>query len=185
MNEAALTQTVQAAQVGDERAYEALFRAHRDGIYALAMHFVGRPEVAEDITQDAFVRAWEQLPRLREPAAFGGWLRTMAMNLVRDHYRRDRGEGPLDEADPPPSGDAGPSRAVELSDEQRAVRRAVLSLPEHQRTVVALHHLEGRPVMEIAQMLDVPKGTVVSRLARGRENLRVRLAAYLEEPEEG
>jgi len=63
------------------------------------------------------------------------------------------------------------------------VRRAVLALPEHQRTVVAMHHLEGKPVDEIAREMSMPKGTVVSRLARGRKALRRRLARFVEEQE--
>ena len=78
VNQAALTQTVEAAQAGDERAFEALFRAHRDSIFSIAMHYLRDRDAAEDVTQDAFVRAWDQLPKLREPAAFGGWLRTVS-----------------------------------------------------------------------------------------------------------
>ncbi|MEA3403276.1 MAG: sigma-70 family RNA polymerase sigma factor [Armatimonadota bacterium] len=184
MNDAALIQAVEAARNGDERAYEALFRGHKDSVYSLAMHFAGDPELAADLTQEAFVRAWERLPTLRDPAAFSGWLRTMTVNLVRDHFRGARDEEALDGADPLPSGEDGPSRAVERSEQDRAVREAVLRLPEHQRTVVTMHHLEGIPVTEIARMLGLPKGTVVSRLARGRENLRRRLAPYIDSAEE-
>ncbi|MGC9319737.1 MAG: RNA polymerase sigma factor [Armatimonadota bacterium] len=180
MNDAALIQAVEAARDGDQRAYEVLFRAHKDSIYSLAMHFARDPDLAADITQDAFVRAWERLPELRDPTAFGGWLRTMTVNLIRDHFRAASDEQSLDDADPLPGSEDGPSRTVERSEEGRAVREAILQLPEHQRTVVTMHHLEGIPVSEIARMLDLPKGTVVSRLARGRESLRRRLAPYID-----
>ena len=184
MNDTLRAQAVRAAQAGDQRAFESLFRAHRDGLYSLVLHFMRDPERAADVTQDAFVRAWEQLPKLREPEAFGGWLRSMAMNLVRDHYRRARDTQPLDE-DAPIAGDGpDPPALAEQSEHDRAVREAVLALPEHQRTVVAMHHLEGIPVRDIVDALGIPKGTVVSRLARGREALRRRLAPYIDRPGE-
>jgi len=181
MNETALVQAVEAAQAGDQRAFEALFRSHQDAIYSLALHFARDPEVAADVAQDAFVRAWEQLPHLREPAAFGGWLRSMTMNLVRDHYRRAQATDPLDENTPISSDEGGPETVAERSEQDLAVRHAILGLPEHQRVVVAMHYLEGVPVNDIVGALGLPKGTVVSRLARGRENLRRRLAPYIDE----
>lgn len=185
MNEAALVQAVESAQEGDERAFEALFRAHRDSIFSLAMHYLRDRDVAEDVTQDAFVRAWDQLPKLREPAAFGGWMRALTMNMIRDHFRSRRDEDPLDDDNPLPSGDAGPDHSVEQDERQKAVRDAILGLPDHQRVVVGMHYLEGRPVQEIMEAMDLPKGTVVSRLSRGRENLRRRLAPYIDDMEEG
>ncbi len=180
VNEAALVQAVKSAQAGDERAFEALFRAHRDSIFSLAMHYLRDRDVAEDVTQDAFVRAWAQLPKLREPAAFGGWLRALTVNRVRDHFRGKRDEDPLDDDNPLPSGDDGPDASFEQDEQQAAVREAILGLPDHQRVIVSMHYLEGRPVQQIMEAMDLPKGTVVSRLARGRENLRRRLAPYIE-----
>lgn len=181
MNEAALVQAVQSAQAGDERAFEALFRAHRDSIFSIAMHYLRDRDVAEDVTQDAFVRAWDQLPKLREPAAFGGWLRAMTINMVRDHFRSKRDADPLDDDNPLPSGDDGPDRSIERDERQDAVRQAILGLPDHQRVIVSMHYLEGRPVQEIMEAMDLPKGTVVSRLSRGRDNLRRRLAPYIDD----
>lgn len=181
MNEAALVQAVQSAQTGDERAFEALFRAHRDSIFSIAMHYLRDREVAEDVTQDAFVRAWDQLPKLREPAAFGGWLRAMTINMVRDHFRSKREADPLDDDNPLPSGDDGPDRSIERDERRDAVRQAILGLPDHQRVIVSMHYLEGRSVQEIMEATDLPKGTVVSRLSRGRDNLRRRLAPYIDD----
>jgi RNA polymerase sigma-70 factor (ECF subfamily) len=180
VNEAALVQAVEAAQAGDERAFEALFRAHRDSIFSIAMHYLRDRDVAEDVTQDAFVRAWDRLPKLREPAAFGGWLRTMTVNMVRDHFRAKRDEDPLDDDNPLPSGEDGPDSSIEQDEQQQAVREAILGLPDHQRVIVSMHYLEGRSVQEIMDAMDLPKGTVVSRLSRGRENLRRRLAPYID-----
>jgi RNA polymerase sigma-70 factor (ECF subfamily) len=180
VNEVALVQTVEAAQAGDEGAFEALFRAHRNSIFSLAMHYIGDRDVAEDVTQDAFVRAWDQLPKLREPAAFGGWMRALTINMVRDHFRGKRDEDPLDDNNPLPAGEAGPDEAIEQDEQQQAVREAILGLPDHQRVIVSMHYIEGRSVQDIMSAMDLPKGTVVSRLSRGRDNLRRRLAPYID-----
>ena len=127
LNEAGLIQAVEAAQAGDEHAFEALFRAHQNGVYALAMYFLRDPEVAADLTQDAFVRAWEQLPKLRDASAFEGWLKTMTKNLVRDHYRSRDEEDPLEESDLLPSEDDGPEESVETLERDVNVREAILS----------------------------------------------------------
>ena len=139
-----------AARRGDERAFEGLFRAYQGAIYALVLHFVGDPELAADLTQDVFVRAWEKLGRLDESAPI------------------------VAETEEPPEQAATHER-------ERAVRAAVLELPEHQRTVVVMHHLEGKRVDDVAAELGLPKGTVVSRLARGREAMRRKLARFVDE----
>jgi len=181
MDELAHAQAVKAAQSGDAEAYERLYRAHKDAVYSLAMHFLRDADAAADVTQEAFVRGWEQLPRLREATAFGGWVRTMAMNLVRDFYRRSRDSDPLDEGAPLASGDSGPDERTVARAQDRAVREAVLGLPEHQRVPVVMHYLEGRPVAEVADALGVPRNTVISRLSRGREALRRRLGPYIDQ----
>jgi len=185
MEISAQSETVTAAARGDQRAFESLFRAHQGAIYSLVMHFVRDRELASDLTQDVFVRAWERLPGLRDPAAFSGWLRSLAMNIVRDHFRRAREAETLDEADAVADGNPGPAELVSDRGRDQAVRRAVLALPEHQRLAVVMYHLEGRPVNEVAKVLGVPKNTVVSRLARGREALRRNLGSHLERDGEG
>lgn len=185
MENTALIQTVEAAAGGDQRAFETLFRANEQAMYSLVLHFVRDRELAADLTQDAFVRAWEKLPRLREPEAFGGWLRALTVNIVRDHFRRERETDPLDETFEVADDGPGPDEQASGSEEDQAVRRAILTLPEHQRMPVVMYHLEGRPVEEVAEALGIPKNTVISRLARGREALRRTLAPRIEENREG
>jgi len=133
------------------------------------------------------VKAWHGLPRLRAEVAFGGWLRIIATNLVRDRSRRRKPEVLMtDSADEdgaaPEAVDDDPSPGDQylLSQQQLLVRNAVSRLPEPQRLVVVMHHFEDRPVAEIADELGVPLGTVLSRLARGRDALRRRLGAAVE-----
>lgn len=175
---------VRRARAGDQAAFEALFRHYQLAMYRLALRFSGSEETAADVTQDAFVKAWEQLPRLRDEAAFGGWLRAILLNAARDAHRRREAAGSLQ--DDPRGGEnvadesPGPGDGLALGYLEQAVRRAVLSLPEHQRTVVVMHHLEGMLVDDIAATLGLRKGTVLSRLSRGRDMLRKKLAGRLE-----
>lgn len=175
---------VRRARAGDQAAFEALFRRYQLAMYRLALRFSGGEDLAADVTQDAFVKAWEQLPRLREEGAFGGWLRAILLNVARDAHRRRDAAGSLED-DPRGAeniADDGPEPGDGLAetDFEQAVRRAVLSLPEHQRTVVVMHHLEGMQVEAIAAALGLRKGTVLSRLSRGRDLLRKKLAGRLE-----
>jgi RNA polymerase sigma-70 factor (ECF subfamily) len=178
---------VQRAASGDQQAFSALYTRYQRAIYGVIRQMTGDEDVAADLTQEAFVRAWRALPRLRETEAFGGWIRTIATNLVRDRARRQRPEVSMTGAtedderdfDAP---DLSPSVEDQLaqSQQRQLIQQAVLRLPEPQRIVVIMHHFEGVPVADIARELGVPLGTVLSRLARGREALRRRLAPYLE-----
>lgn len=175
---------VRRARAGDQAAFEALFRHYQLAMYRLALRFSGSEDLAADVTQDAFVRAWEQLPRLRDDAAFGGWLRAILLNAARDTYRRREAAGSLEDdprgAESVPDDAPGPGDGLVEQDFERAVQRAVLSLPEHQRTVVVMHHLEGMQIDDISAALGLRKGTVLSRLSRGRDLLRKKLAGRLE-----
>lgn len=181
---------VAEARVGNVAAFEALYRSHQAGIFTFIRNLVGERELAADLTQQAFVRAWESLPRLRQVGAFRSWLHRIAVNLVRDEAKSGRarletvasslGEGiePLLAAQ---DGVGERPEAVVISEELRQqVHSAVAQLPPEQRAVVVMHHLEGLSVAEIAKALGVRPGTVMSRLARGREAMKEHLEPYLE-----
>lgn len=177
---------VERAQNGDRKAFSALFSQYVRLIYSIIRHMVHDDDVAEDLTQDTFVKAWDGLPGLQEPKAFGGWLRTIATNVTRDYVRGKKDTEPLedDTGDDPPkqwADDApGPATTVQSEETRGKVRDAILRLSEHQRIVVTMHHLEGKAVADIAEELDIPVGTVLSRLARGRDALKRMLAPYVE-----
>ncbi len=182
---------VLAAQKGDACAFEELFSLFQGTVYNTALQLVGNPEDASDITQDTFLRAWEQLPKLNAPEAFRNWLLTITVNLCRSHFRKE----------PPPTESLGElvegegaegETEVQVADERvdieeavlerervRLVRRAVSELPLAFREVVVLHYFEGLEVADIAKILRVPVGTVKSRLARAREQLRRKLQRWL------
>jgi len=177
------TELVRRARDGDETAFEALFREYQSTMYRVALHFTGAPELAADVTQDAFVRAWERLPRLRDDRAFGGWIRAILLNLVRDSYRVHRDQVSLEDdprgAESYASDEPTPADGVARGQLEDSVRRAVMSLPEHQRAVVVMHHLEAMSIEDIADALGLKKGTVLSRLSRGRKMLQKKLAGKL------
>ena len=179
-------QLVRDAQRGSLAAFEGLFRSHEKRVYHLALHMLGDAEAAEDVTQEAFVRAWGSLQHLRQRKAFGGWVRRIALNLIWDCLRARPREEPLgaELATAQAEGADPPEVAVVRAGIARTVREAVMDLPEHQRLVVTMFYWEGMGVKEIAAALGIARGTALSRLARGREALRPRLATMVAEPSE-
>jgi len=182
-----LEELIAQACAGDVGAFEALYHQHQAGVYSFVHSQVRAAELAADLTQQTFVRAWESLPRLRRQGAFRGWLYRIAANLVRDEMKSGRARLEVlasDVGDDPalPGASApGPEDAVVSEEARRAVWAALGELPPEQRAAVVMHHMEDLPVNEIAAALSVRPGTVMSRLARAREALRKRLAPFVED----
>ena len=185
-------EVVSRARSGDMGAFEDLYRSHQAGIFTFIRSQVRHREIAADLTQETFVRAWESLPRLREPGAFRGWLHRIAANLVRDEVKSGRSrlevtestllgdaETPQQEAPAPES--EGPEQRLVNGEMSRHVWSALEDLSEEHRAAVVMHHMEGMSVEEIAQAMGVRPGTIMSRLSRAREALRHRLSRYVEE----
>ncbi|MBI3944835.1 MAG: sigma-70 family RNA polymerase sigma factor [Armatimonadetes bacterium] len=181
--------TVRLAQRGDREAFRELFERHRDPVYGYVRQMVRDEDLAADLTQDVFLRAYRSLPRLKAPGAFRGWLYAIAANRVRDHWRSPRldalsldasaddGSGDVMVADPAP----GPERVAVREGLREAVAAAVEKLAPERREVVVLHHLQGMDVRAIAGMLGVAEGTVKSRLGRARADMRRHLMGWMEE----
>ena len=176
------------AQSGSLESFEQIYRDCQAGIYTFILSQVREPELAADLTQMTFVRAWESLHRLRQAGAFRGWLHRIAANLVRDEVKSGRArlevqaselgeEGALERI---PAGEAGPEGTLLQGELRRKVWEALGTLPAEQRAAVVMHHLEHLPVGEIAEAMGVRPGTIMSRLARARETLRGELRAYVE-----
>ncbi len=148
---------------------------------------------AADLTQEAFVRVYKALPRLRAHEAQGAWIRRIATNVCLDFLRR-RKTSPVTEPleiDLEASGGQRVTRDIadETADPQRIVagmerdavlRKAIGSLSDDYRIPLVLHHLEGMPVEEIAQIFEVPDGTIKSRLCRARRELKRKLGGYFD-----
>lgn len=160
---------------GDRQAFERLYRDNVNRVYAICVRMCGDRSMAEERTQDAFVRAWERLPQFRGEAAFSTWLHRLAVNVVLEARRGDRrrhsrlvDEEPMQDAPPlaPPSSEA----------ERMDLTAAIAALPPRARTVFALHDVEGYKHEEIAAMLDITSGGSKAQLHRARRLLREALA---------
>ncbi len=166
---------VERARRGDAEAFDMLVRAEMPAVYRRALAILGSEADARDAAQETFISAWRELPRLRDPERFDAWFGRIGLNACRMALRH-RGRVREIPAEailaglPTPDG----SRAV---GERDALHRAFGRLPLDQRAILVLHHIEGRPLTEVAAVLDVPLGTVKSRLHAARAALERALAA--------
>lgn len=169
----ALDALVIAAQAGDGAAFDRIVGCFQAMAYASAYAMVGNVQLAEEITQEAFVEAYLNLGKLREPAAFPGWFRRI---VFKQGDRSIRGKHvvtmPLETAFDMPQDELNPEVVVEGRERNEIVRRAVEALPEHERMVVVLFYSSGYALKEIAAFLEVPVTTVKKRLHDGRRRLK-------------
>jgi RNA polymerase sigma-70 factor (ECF subfamily) len=167
------------AQNGDRQAFGQLVRRHHRGVINVVYRMCGSMDVAEEAAQETFIRAWSHLPRYKPRAPFRNWLYRIAVNLARDLLRRERPAVDV-ESVPLASREQGPDAIVEARERGEIVREAVTALPPASKEVLVLREYEGLSYKEIAETLDIPIGTVMSRLNYARGLLRQSLAPYLE-----
>jgi RNA polymerase sigma-70 factor, ECF subfamily len=162
---------------GDEAAERMLYDAHVDRVYWLAYRMSGRHDLAQDFTQDTFIRAFERINEFRDEAAFGAWLRAIAMSVVLNGLRKvkwfDQREAVLDEA----SMVAVPTRHAEPDLKER-LAAAIDALPEGCRVTFLMHDVEGFTHEEIGAALGTTAGTSKAQLSRARAKLRIALADF-------
>ena len=167
---------VSRAREGDLAAFEALYRKHVRRVYALCLRLSGNAALAEELTQEAFVRAWKKLAQFRGESAFSTWLHPLVVNVALAERRSRRSR----EAHTFLTDDiAVYDRAALAIDpgERLDVEHAVASLPAGARAVFVLHDVEGYRHDEIAEMTGVTVGTSKAQLHRARQLLRERLAS--------
>jgi RNA polymerase sigma-70 factor, ECF subfamily len=165
---------VAAARGGDDQAFAALVRRHERRVYNLAYRMLGRPEDARDASQEAFVSCYRNLRRFRGDAAFGTWLHRIALNACYDILRK-RPQEPVELTE-----GLAQSSTGDPADQAAAVvdiQRALLMVPPEFRAVIVMHDVQAVPYEEISVALEIPVGTVKSRLHRGRLALAEALAA--------
>jgi RNA polymerase sigma-70 factor (ECF subfamily) len=169
-----ISETVRRAQSGDEAAFEALYREHAGRVFALCLRLSGDRARATELTQDVFVRCWEQLGSFRGESAFGSWLYRLAVNLVWATNRGDRRR----EARVLPVEDPGiheARREMPPPGLRLDLERAIATLPDGAREVFVLFDIEGFRHEEIARMTGIAVGTSKAQLFRARRLLRERL----------
>jgi RNA polymerase sigma-70 factor (ECF subfamily) len=179
---------VARAQAGDLAAFEPLVEKYRQRVWRLARNVVRDREEARDVAQEAFIRAFQALPSFRGQSAFYTWLFRITMNVAADRVRARAARGRAFGTEPVPEeewdrlmveqGDS-PATSAGRAEERARITRAVDTLPEHHRTIIMLGDVEGLSYREIADVLHIPMGTVMSRLHNARRKLRDALGPLL------
>jgi RNA polymerase sigma-70 factor (ECF subfamily) len=175
---------VRRAAAGDRGAFAAIYERHRLVVYRFARLMSGSDATAEDVTQEVFVTLIRTLPSY-EPHRAGllTYLYGVARNVTRNRLRRDRRFVALDAAAGTPCSRADdPHDAAARAQELGRLRRAILSLPSRYREVIILSGVQGLAYAETAHVLQVPVGTVRSRLSRGRQMIARRLRTTEDTP---
>lgn len=177
---------IHRAAKGDEAAFEQLLTQHEKSVYNLCLRMTGNPEDAMDVSQEVFLRVWKNLGSYQFDAAFSTWLFRIASNACIDFLRakkrrndvsltmQDENDGEDKELAVPDETPL-PEEQLLAKEQQRAVMKAMSELPPDFREILQLRVVEGLPYEEIAGILDIKVGTVKSRLARARNQLRKNL----------
>ena len=172
---------------GRREAFGLLVERYQHRLYHGLLHALGSPEDAQDVAQDAFVNAFEKLASFKGQAAFYSWLFRIALNAGISAKRKTRRmtvsvEARREASGLEPTDDNAsnePSHAMHVSDRQRLVRQALSELSEEFRTALVLKEMDGMSYEEIATVVEVPLGTVRSRIHRARLELRAKLSMLL------
>ena len=167
------TDLVEQARQGDRHAFGELVCRYYPGVIQVVYRLCGDPGLAQDMAQETFLRAWINFPSFRPQSCLRNWLYRIAVNAALDVLRRKPEETLEDEAaqmlpDQKPS----PEAAMIDKEEMSQVQQSIQSLPEAARSVLILREYAGLSYQEIANVLDVPVGTVMSRLNYARNRLR-------------
>lgn len=186
---------VERVQRGDRTAFKELFDRYHQRAYAVAYGVVKNEQDALDVVQDAFVKVHRHIDNFQGAASFYTWLYRIVTNLAIDHVRRNKKGKDLDYDDDvgrededvagdgsmlPRMLDGNPSKTVRRSELGRRIQQALEELPEYHRVVILLRELEGLSYEEMAEVLEVPKGTIMSRLFHARRKMQSTLAEYLD-----
>ena len=169
-----------AAQAGDLRAYEELVQRYQRFVFrVLWSRTASSREDVEDLAQDTFVRAWERLDTYDTSRPFKSWIARIASNTAIDRYRSDSRRPATSELteiqETVAGGDPDPAAATIGNERQHHLLSRLKELPEHYREVVVLRFIEDQSYEEIAAALDLPLGSVKTRIFRGRELLKQRI----------
>jgi RNA polymerase sigma-70 factor (ECF subfamily) len=179
---------VRAAQSGDEAAFGRLVGLHQKALFAFLLGMTRRTDAADDLAQEAFLKAWKALPGFKGESAFRTWLFQIALNLARSWGRRpkwltffsgggeDTPSGDWLEARPDTGSDADPGRAADRDDLRRRIDAGLARLSSREREAFVLKYVEDMKISEVAAVMGAAEGTVKSHLFHAAQKMR----AYLE-----
>lgn len=163
---------------GASAAFGKLVLRYRKLVISVAYRICGDAALAEDVAQDAFVRVWSRLSDFRADGNFKAWLTRITANMAIDAVRRRRPQVDIEDLALEAPGQ-GPESAAVSSERADVVRAALMRLPVQSRTILVLREYQSLSYQEIADVLDVPLGTVKSRLSDARRRLKTELTGYL------
>lgn len=172
---------INQAKSGDDQAYDQLLNKYRNSVYNLVYRMVRDVEEAEDLTQEAFIKAFNSLAQFNEEYAFSTWLYKIATNNCIDFFRKRKLQTlsldkPIQYKDSEihheiPDPELNPEKNILATERSSIIREAIETLPEKYYTAIVLRHTEEKSYEEIAEILHLPIGTVKARIFRAREML--------------
>jgi RNA polymerase sigma-70 factor (ECF subfamily) len=176
---------IQAARGGDQKAFESLLKKYRNLVYHVMIKMVRNPQEAEDLCQEAFIKAFNALASFNEEFAFSTWLMKIATNNCIDFLRKKKLrtysiDEPMQYKDDHvqielPDHDPTPERIMINEERSKMIDDAIQSLPPRYRHVIVLRHKEEKSYEDIAEILKLPLGTVKARIFRAREMLNKKI----------
>jgi RNA polymerase sigma-70 factor, ECF subfamily len=183
--ETLVTKEIKQVLKGDQNAFGEIVEIYKDKVYQICFRMLGNRHEAEDIAQEAFLRAYVNISSFNQERKFSTWLYRIATNLCIDRIRKKKPDYYLDAEIPGTDGldmysqiaasGKTPESEVEGMELQENVQKEISALPEKYRSVIILKYLEDLSLNEISEILDMPLGTVKTRIHRGREALRKQL----------
>ena len=185
---------VDRAKKGDRESFGILVKKYQRRVYATAFHMTGQHSDADDVAQEAFVRAFRGLPTFDGRADFYTWMHRIVINVALNHLRSRRRHPALTTPNDDPTerdlpafatGSTDAHSAAESKERMRAVLKALSELSPTLRVTLILATVEEMPYRQIAQALEIPEGTVAWRVNQARKLLRQKLAASIEDADEG
>jgi len=179
-------QLIDETLAGDSGAFGQLVENYQDRLFNSVVHLMGSAEDARDVVQDAFIQAFVKLGSFKRKSAFFTWLYRIAFNLAVSHKRRKRPTTSIEQTREvagiePIDGDIGPDGYAEQQDRAVQVRMALAALSEEHRGILVLREMEDCSYEEISEILNLPVGTVRSRLHRARLQMRDELKKVMQE----
>ncbi|MDN4076084.1 RNA polymerase sigma factor SigW [Fictibacillus terranigra] len=180
--ESLINNLVSQVKSGDQEAFEGLVEIYKDKIYRLCYRMVGDSHEAEDLAQEAFVRAYINIDKYSGSYKFSTWLYRIATNLCIDKLRKKKPDYSMDAEIPGTEGatlynqvagaDPLPEEEVEEKEKRDHLQQEIMKLPEKYRTAILLKYVEDLSLEEISSVMDLPVPTVKTRIHRGREALK-------------
>ncbi len=175
------SELIKKAKHGDAKAYEGLLKKYKNSVYNLVYRMVRDVQEAEDLTQEAFIKAFNSLTSFNEEYAFSTWLYKIATNNCIDFFRKRKLQTysldkPIQYKDSEiqheiPDPELSPEKTILAQERSHIIQDAIETLPEKYYTAIVLRHTEEKSYEEIAEILDLPLGTVKARIFRAREML--------------